>query len=45
MGKMNISEVLDDILTGRSIAMIKTVFVDWMNRLQCVIDGNSDDVS
>jgi hypothetical protein len=27
-------EAVDEILTGISIEMIETVFVDWMNRLQ-----------
>jgi phosphatidylglycerophosphatase A len=35
-------EVVDEILTGISIEM---VFVDWMNRLQCLIDGNGGYVS
>jgi hypothetical protein len=35
-------EVLDEILTGLSI---ETVFVDWMNRLQRLIDGNRDYIS
>jgi hypothetical protein len=38
-------EVVDEILTGLSIEIIETVFVDWMNRLQRLIDGNSDYVS
>jgi hypothetical protein len=28
-----------------SIAMIETVFGDWMNQLQSLIGGNSDQVS
>jgi hypothetical protein len=36
---------MDEILTGRSIQIIETVFVDWMNRLQRLIDGNGDYVS
>jgi hypothetical protein len=36
---------VDEILTGLSIEMIETVFVDWMNRLQLMIDGNGDYVS
>jgi hypothetical protein len=36
---------VDEILTGFSIEMIEAVFVDWMNRLQCFIDGNGDYVS
>jgi hypothetical protein len=35
-------EVVDEILTGLSI---ETVFVEWMNRLQRLIDGNGDYVS
>jgi hypothetical protein len=33
---------MDDILTGFSIEMIETVLVDWMIRLQRLIDGNGD---
>jgi hypothetical protein len=36
---------VDKILTGLWIEMIQTVFVDWMNRLQRLIDGNGDYVS
>jgi hypothetical protein len=36
---------MDEFLTSPSIEMIETVFVDWMNRLQCLIDGNDDYVS
>jgi hypothetical protein len=36
---------MDEILTGLSIEMIGTVFVDWMNRLQRLINGNGDYVS
>jgi hypothetical protein len=38
-------EGLDEIWTGLSIEMIETVFVDWMNWLQRLIDGNGDYVS
>jgi hypothetical protein len=38
-------EVMDDILTCLSIEMIETVFVNWMNRLQRLIDGNGGYVS
>jgi hypothetical protein len=38
-------EVVDENLTVLSIEMIKTVFIDWMNRLQRLIDGNGDYVS
>jgi hypothetical protein len=38
-------EILDEILTGVSIELIETIFVDWMNRLQQLIDGNGDYVS
>jgi hypothetical protein len=44
-GENELYEVVDEILTGISIEMIETVFVDWMNRVQRLIDGNSDDVS
>jgi hypothetical protein len=36
---------VDEILTGFSIETIETVFVDWMNRLQRMIDRNGDSVS
>jgi hypothetical protein len=54
MGKMNYVndmndmkwyEIVDEILTGLSIEMIEMVFVDWMNRLQRLIDGNGNYVS
>jgi hypothetical protein len=32
-------EAVDEILMGLSIEMIETVFVDWMNKLQRLIDG------
>jgi hypothetical protein len=38
-------KVVDEMLTGLSIKTIETVFVDWMNRFQRLIDGNGDDVS
>jgi hypothetical protein len=40
-------EVVDEILTNLSIETIETVFVDWMNQLQRLIDddGNGDCVS
>jgi hypothetical protein len=38
-------EGVDKILTGFSIQMIETVFVDWMNRLRRLIDGNGGYVS
>jgi hypothetical protein len=38
-------ESVDEILTGLSIEMMETAFVDWMNRLQRLIDGNGDCVS
>jgi hypothetical protein len=44
-GEDELYEVVDEILTGPSIEMIETVFVDWMNRLQRLIDGNGDYVS
>jgi hypothetical protein len=36
---------VDEILTGLSIEMTETAFVDWMDRLQRLIDGNDDFVS
>jgi hypothetical protein len=36
---------VDEILTGLLIEMIETVFVDWMNSIQRLIDGNGDHVS
>jgi hypothetical protein len=44
-GKDELFEVVDEILTGLSIEMIGTVFVDWMNRLQHLFDGNGGYVS
>jgi hypothetical protein len=44
-GDNELYEVVDEILTDLSIKMIETVFVDWMNRIQCLIDGNGDYVS
>jgi hypothetical protein len=44
-GEDKLYEVMDEILTGLSIEMIETVFVNWMNRLQRLIDGNDDYVS
>jgi hypothetical protein len=44
-GEDELYEVVDEILTGLSIKMIETVFVDWMNRVQHLIDGNGDYVS
>jgi hypothetical protein len=35
----------DKILTGLSIKLIETVFVDCVNRLQRLIDGNGDYIS
>jgi hypothetical protein len=40
-----ISEVVNEILTNASIEMIETVFVDWVNQLQRLIDRNGDYVS
>jgi hypothetical protein len=39
------SEVVDEILASLSIEMIETAFVDGMNRLQRLIDGNADYIS
>jgi hypothetical protein len=44
-GEDELYEAVDEILTSLSIGMIETVVVDWMNRLQGLIDGNSDSVS
>jgi hypothetical protein len=33
-GEDELHEEVDEILTGPSIEMIETVFVDWKNRLQ-----------
>jgi hypothetical protein len=44
-GEDELYEVVDEILTDLSIEIIETVFVDWMNRLQGLIDGNGDHVS
>jgi hypothetical protein len=45
IGEDELYEAVDEILRGLSVEMIKTVFVDWMNRLQRLIDGNDDYVS
>jgi hypothetical protein len=44
-GKDELYEAVDEVLTGLSIEMNETVFVDWMNRFQRLIDGNGDYVS
>jgi hypothetical protein len=44
-GEDELYEVVDEILADLSTEMIETVFGDWMDRLKCVIDGNSDYVS
>jgi hypothetical protein len=44
-GEDGLYKVADDLLTGLSIKMIETVFVEWMNRLQYLVDGNSDYIS
>jgi hypothetical protein len=44
-GDNELYEVVDDTLTGFSIEMIETIVVDWMNRLQRLINGNGDHVS
>jgi hypothetical protein len=41
-GKDESYKAVNEILTGLSI---ETVFVDWTNRLQRLIDGNGDYVS
>jgi hypothetical protein len=40
-GEDELYEVVDEILKGLSIEMIETVFVDWMNRFQRLINGQS----
>jgi hypothetical protein len=44
-GENELYVVVDEILTGLSIETIETSFVDWMNRVQHLIDGNVDYVS
>jgi hypothetical protein len=44
-GEDELYEVMNEILTGLSIKIIETVFVDWMNRLQRLIDGNGHYIS
>jgi hypothetical protein len=44
-GEDELYEVVDEILTSLWIKMIETVFVDWMNRLQRLIDADGDYVS
>jgi hypothetical protein len=44
-GENELYEAMDENLTGLSADMTETVFVDWMNRLQRLIDGNGDYVS
>jgi hypothetical protein len=41
-GEDELYKVVDEILTGLSFEMIEMVFVDWMNRLQRLIDGNGN---
>jgi hypothetical protein len=41
-GNDELYEVMDEILIGFSI---ETVFVNWMNRLQRLIDRNGDHAS
>jgi hypothetical protein len=41
-GECELYEAVDEFLIGFSIEMI---FVDWMNRLQRLIDGNGDYIS
>jgi hypothetical protein len=41
-GEDELYEGVDEILTGLSIEMIEMGFVDWMNRLQRLIDENGD---
>jgi hypothetical protein len=44
-GEDELHEVVDEILTSISIETIKTVFVNSMDRLQRLIDGNGNYVS
>jgi hypothetical protein len=44
-GEDKLYEAVDEILTDLSVGMIEAVFVDWMNRLQRLINGNGDYVS
>jgi hypothetical protein len=44
-GENELYDVVDEILTGLSIEMIETIFVDCMNRLQRLIDGNGNCIS
>jgi hypothetical protein len=41
-GEDKLYEAVYEILTGISIEMIEIVFVDWVNRLQRLIDGKGD---
>jgi hypothetical protein len=41
-GEDELCVVVDEILTGLSIKMIETAFVDWMNRPQRLIDETGD---
>jgi hypothetical protein len=36
---------VDEFLMRLSIEIIEAVFIDWMNRLQRLIDGNGDYLS
>jgi hypothetical protein len=44
-GEDELYEVVNEVLTDLSIEMVETAFVDWMNRLQRLTDGNGDYVS
>jgi hypothetical protein len=44
-GENELYEAVDEILIGLSIEMIETAFVDSMNRIQRLIDGNGDYIS
>jgi hypothetical protein len=43
--KDELYEIVDKTLTGLSVEMIEPIFVDGMNRLKRLIDGNVDYVS
>jgi hypothetical protein len=44
-GEDELYEAMDEILSVLSIEMIETVSVDWMNGLECSIDGTCDYIS
>jgi transposase len=44
-GEDELYELVDEILTALSVEMIETVYANWTNRFQRLIDGNGDYVS